>query len=101
MTEEMIANTQEEQLDIEEVVESSEESADENDGIEDKARRMGWKDKSEFDNPSKSWVDAGTFVKRAEEEQGLATSACRCRSRCRLPGNALGHEGKQLRRSDG
>lgn len=37
-------------------------------GVEDRARRMGWKDKTEFSKAPEAWVDADTFVKRSEEE---------------------------------
>lgn len=34
--------------------------------FEERARRLGWKDKHEFDRPPERWVDAKTFIERGE-----------------------------------
>lgn len=36
------------------------------DEVEARARRLGWKDKHEFDRPPERWVDAQTYMERGE-----------------------------------
>jgi hypothetical protein len=48
----------------EEVIEKTTEELE----IEDRARRMGWRPKEEFDRPPSRWVDAQTFLDRGERE---------------------------------
>lgn len=45
--------------------------------IEDRARRMGWVDEGAYRGPKHKWVDADTYVKRAEEELPVLRSQLR------------------------
>lgn len=54
-----------------------EEGQDQDLGVEERARMMGWIPKEEFTGDPETWVDAETFVKQAEERMPLLKATLR------------------------
>ena len=72
LNEEAQTEAKEEDIEVEEPQEEKKEEPEKKlSEIEERAMRMGWKPKSEYDKDPETWVGADKFLQRADEEMPL------------------------------